>query len=94
MNFNSKAYINNSTILCKNKTIFHLYQRGRLQQTLHTTCFFFLFNLNWSKFRVPDSDDAKQTTSSLCVLFREKSAWYWFMVFALLFYVICVQYTK
>ena len=47
---NAKACINNSILLCTDRTIFHLYQRGRLQQTLYTTCFFFLFNLNWSNF--------------------------------------------
>ena len=30
----------------------------------------------------------------LCSLFRERSAWYCFIVFVLLFYVICVRYTK
>ena len=45
-----------------------------------------------SKFSELDSDNVKQRI--LCFLFRQKSAWYCFMAFVLLFYVICVRYAK
>ena len=45
-----------------------------------------------SKLRVLDTDDVKQKTSLFSV--QGKYAWYCFMVFVLLFYVICVWYTK
>ena len=45
-----------------------------------------------SKLRVLDTDDVKQKTSLFSV--QGKSAWYCFKAVALLFYVICVRYTK
>ena len=55
--------------------------------------------MNWqfgsqfhSKLRVLDTDDVKQKTSLFSV--QGKSAWYCFKAVVLLFYVICVRYTK
>ena len=45
-----------------------------------------------SKLRVLDTDDVKQKTSLSFV--QGKAAWYCFMVFVRLFYVIFVGYTK
>ena len=45
-----------------------------------------------SKLRVLDTNDVKQKTFLFSV--QGKSAWYCFMLFVILFYVICVRYTK
>ena len=45
-----------------------------------------------SKLRVLDTDDVKQKTSLFSV--EGKSAWYCFKAVVLLFYIVCVRYTK
>ena len=45
-----------------------------------------------SKLCVLDTDDVKEKTSLFSV--KGKSVWYCFMGFVLLFYIICVRYTK